>query len=99
MKLRVRRIPKILAWKGLIGSKPEAILFKTRFGIHTIGVGYPIDVVILDKNHIVRKIKEHLEPNHFFFWNPQFDTVVELPSGTVQSKKIKQNQKTDLEYF
>ena len=99
VKLQVHQIPKILAWKGLIGSRPEAIVFKTRFGIHTIGVGYAIDVVILDKNHVAQKIKENLLPNHFFFWNPQFDTVIELPRGTIKKNKIKIGQKIDLQTF
>jgi len=97
--LQVHKIPKILAWKGLIGSKPQPILFKTRFGIHTIGVRYPIDVIILDRKNIVQKIKEGLQPNSLFFWNPSFNKVVELPHGTIKDKKLKINQKIALEYI
>ena len=88
VKLQVHQIPKILAWKGLIGSKPQPILFKTRFGIHTIGVRYPIDIVILDNKNVVQKIKEGLRPNNFFFWNPSFDKVIELPNGTVKKMRL-----------
>ena len=42
---------------GLIGKDPTPLFFKTRFGIHTFGVITPIDVLILDKNYKVVKIK------------------------------------------
>ena len=88
MKLIIKKIPWYLSWKGLIGKKPEPILLKTRFGIHTCGMSYSIDVVILDRNNIVRKIKENLLPNRLFFWNPLFDTVLELPAGTISKLKL-----------
>jgi len=37
---------------GLIGhDNPEPIMFYTKFGIHTFGLKFPIDVLILDKNN------------------------------------------------
>lgn len=75
--------------RGLIGkTKPEAILLQTRFGIHTFGVRFPIDVVILDSKNIVVKLKQNLKPNRIFLWNPRFDRVLELPAGTIQKKKL-----------
>lgn len=76
--------------KGLIGSKKAyPILFSTRFGIHTFSMKCSIDVIILDTNMKVIKIRENLPPNKFFFWNPVFNRVVELPKGLIQSKKIR----------
>lgn len=67
---------------GLLGSrKPHPIFFHTRFGIHTFGMKYPIDVVILDKTNTIQRIKKALQPNRLFFWNPLFDEVLELPAG------------------
>jgi uncharacterized membrane protein (UPF0127 family) len=69
---------------GLLRYKtPKAMLFKTRWGIHTLGMKYAIDILILDKENRVVKFKENLKPNNLFVWNPQFETVLELPSGTI----------------
>lgn len=74
---------------GLLGSNdPKAIYFQTRWGIHTIGMNFSIDCIILDKNMTVRKIKENLKPGKLFVWNPKYNNVVELPSGTVEQKNI-----------
>ncbi len=53
-------------------------------GVHTFGMRFPIDVVITDGTHAVRKIKCKLQPNRFFFWNPNYGNVLELPGGTVR---------------
>jgi len=75
--------------RGLIGvQKIEPVFFTTGWGIHTYGVLYPIDVVILDKNNRVVKIRKGLLPNRFFFWNPRHKTVVELPAGTIEKMGI-----------
>ncbi len=56
------------AIRGLIGAKkPHALYMKTRFGIHTFGVLFPIDVVILDAQHRVVKLQKSLKPNRIFF--------------------------------
>jgi len=89
MQLRVKKIPWYTSWIGLIGQKSQAICFTTRFGIHTFGMQYPIDVVILDGNNVVRKIKENLQPNRFFFWNPKYNVVLELPQEEIKKRKIK----------
>ena len=65
-------------------EKPRAVFFETRGGIHTVGMKFAIDVVILDSENIVRKIKKELKPNSFFFWNPKYKKVLELPAGSVK---------------
>ena len=75
---------------GLIGKdKPQALMLKTRFGIHTFGLKFPIDVVILDKKNKVVKLKKSLKPNNIFLWNPMYDKILELPEGTIEKKGIK----------
>lgn len=59
--------------------KGTAMLFKTRWGIHTFFMKYPINVVILDKNMRVVQIKQNLKPNRIFFWNPIYSDIIELP--------------------
>jgi uncharacterized protein len=83
-------IPKSLLDQslGLLKHKtPVAMLLKTRYGIHTFGMRYPIDVLILDKQNHVVAIKEHLKPNRIFMWNFYFETVLELPRQTIEKTK------------
>lgn len=91
MRLQARYVPWYLSWKGLLGTKhPQLVWFRTRWGIHTFGMHYPIDVVILDEERNVQVVKEQLLPQRFFFWNPRYDLVIELPAGTIEHKKITQ---------
>jgi uncharacterized protein len=74
--------------KGLIGEKePKTILLKTRFGIHTFFLKFPIDVIILDRDKKVVDLKKQLFPNRCFFWNIKFDTVIELPAGSIEKSR------------
>ena len=79
---------------GLIGKKrAEPLLIKTRFGIHTFFLKFPIDVIVLDKNYEVKDIKESMQPNRIFIWNPLYNIVVEMPKKTIAEKKIKTGDK------
>ena len=82
---------------GLMGKdKAYPIYFKTRFGIHTFFLKFPIDVVILDKEKRVVKLVERLTPNKFLVWNLKYNHVVELPVGTIKRKDIKLGEKVHL---
>ncbi len=75
---------------GLIGKdENSAIYFKTRWGIHTIGLSHPIDAIILDKNFKIVKLTRGLAPNRLFFWNPKYDRVVEFPEHEIARRKLK----------
>lgn len=83
--------------QGLIGKeKPYRLMLKTRFGIHTFGVKFPIDILILDKENKVAVMKKNLKPNRIFLWNPKYDKVIELPSGDISKRAIKIKDKIDL---
>lgn len=83
--------------QGLIGKdKPQALLIKTRFGIHTFGVKFPIDILILNNENKVVSIKKDLAPNSIFLWNPIYDQVLELPHGTVEKEGVKIHDIIDL---
>jgi uncharacterized membrane protein (UPF0127 family) len=74
---------------GLVNSKKAyPVYFQTRFGIHTFGMRFPIDVIILDKSNRVVKIVENLQPFRIFIWNPFFNQVIELPVGTIEKYNI-----------
>ena len=76
--------------KGLIGT-PAAypVYFETRWGIHTFGMKYPLDVLILDSGNRVIKMTEKLKPNKIWLWNPNYKKILELPSGYINRRNIK----------
>src|SRR5579859_1102126 len=83
-------VPKTLLNQslGLLKYKtPAAILLKTRFGIHTFGMHYSIDVLILDRENKIVAMKKNLKPNRIFIWNLNYEYVLELPEGTIQKTK------------
>lgn len=90
MKLLVTKADTLWkASKGLIGyTHPIALFFKTRFGIHTFGLRFPIDVLILDTKNCVVICKKNLRPNRVFFWHPKWNRVVELPAGIIATRHI-----------
>ncbi|MEW6617615.1 MAG: DUF192 domain-containing protein [Patescibacteria group bacterium] len=60
----------------------HAMYFETRWGIHTYGMKFPIDVIVLDEDNTAKKIKKDMKPGRFFFWNPKYKRVLELPIGS-----------------
>lgn len=88
---------RIIKLKGLVSKSigeisyknPEALLIETRFGIHTFFVNFPLDIIVLDRKNRVRKIKENLPPNRFFFWNPKYSKILELPIGSIRKLNLK----------
>lgn len=82
--------------RGVIGRENDAVFFTTRFGIHTYFMKNPIDVVVMDNDFIVKSIKEKLEPNKIYFWNPLFKNIIELPSGHIKSLKMKKGSRINL---
>lgn len=74
---------------GLMGKeKSEIVIFKTRFGIHTFFLKFPIDLVIVSKNKKVVFIKKSLKPNRIVFWDFRYNTVIELPEGFIEKSGI-----------
>lgn len=80
--------------RGLLGTHaPAPLFFRTRWGIHTFGMRYAIDVIVCDKDFRIRKIAEHLRPNRFLFWNPTFPYVFELPAGDIARSGTKPGER------
>lgn len=59
-------------------NEPRAVYFETRWGVHTLGMKFPIDVAILNKDGKVVALQKDMKPNKFFFWNPKYKRVLEL---------------------
>lgn len=74
--------------KGLIGEKPlegcEALLIPFCNGVHTFGMGFPIDVIYLDREGKVLAALSALKPNSFGPINFHSARVLELPEGTLK---------------
>ncbi len=72
---------------GLLGSKklrPDGGLWVVpSYGIHTIGVLFPIDVVYLDSEHRVIHVIEHLGPFRIAPMRMHAVSVLELPLRTI----------------
>ncbi|MFA6365183.1 MAG: DUF192 domain-containing protein [Candidatus Paceibacterota bacterium] len=68
-------------------KKPASLYMRTRWGIHMIGMKFPIDCVIFDDEHKVQKMTHSLMPGKMFFWNPMYANVVELPEGTLKNTR------------
>lgn len=79
---------------GLIGA-PAAypVYFQTRWGIHTFGMKFPIDVIVLDSAYRVVQTCTALSPNRVFVWNPKYYHVIELPANTVSRRDIRTGEK------
>lgn len=75
---------------GLLKYKtPVTMLLKTRYGIHTFGMRYAIDVLVLDKLNRVVSINENMKPNNIFIWNIKYENVLELPPNTIKKTETK----------
>jgi uncharacterized membrane protein (UPF0127 family) len=68
-------------------SNPHTLILSTRFGIHTFGMKFPIDVLILNTSNNVVAMKKNLTPNRLFLWNPKYATVIELPEGKIKASQ------------
>jgi uncharacterized membrane protein (UPF0127 family) len=98
IRLKVRLFSTIKdRFFGLSGKdKPEPALFLTRFGIHTFGLRFPLDIVILDGKDKVVKLEKSLKPNSLFFWPIRYNKVLELPAGAIGKHRVKIGSKTHL---
>ncbi len=100
VKIKAKKLKSFLEKSiGLMfQDKIEPIYFETRFGIHTFFMKRPIDIIILDKDLVVRKIEKSLKPRRICFWNPAFFRIIELPEGFIQEVKLKKEDKIIIRY-
>lgn len=98
MKLKAQKLSSFFQKaQGVIGrQKITPVYFETRFGIHTFGVRQEIDVVILNDSKEVVTFKS-VKPNRFYFWNPIYKKVLELPMGSIKKLKIIKKTKITIE--
>src|SRR6187455_1791782 len=79
---------------GLIDPRnPRALLFQTRFGLHTFFLNTQVDVMVLNKEHQVVKLQANLRPWSFFFYMTIYGLVLELPAGSLKKTSTSLNDK------
>lgn len=73
--------------RGLLATPPlqegQALLIDPCNWIHTLGMGYPIDVLYLDRYLRVVEISEGMKPNRIGPWVRKAQAVIELPAGHI----------------
>ncbi|HPW34445.1 MAG TPA: DUF192 domain-containing protein [Candidatus Paceibacterota bacterium] len=74
---------------GLIGkNSPSSLFIRTHWGIHTFGMKFPIDCLVLDNNGIVKSFYKNMSPNRVFIWLPIYSRVLELPQNSIEKGRI-----------
>jgi hypothetical protein len=86
---------------GLLGTNSGyPLLLHTRFGIHTIGMRYPIDVALLehvrDTYYRIVRIHRSLAPFRILMWHPRYRSVLELPAGYLARYRLRPDQIIDI---
>jgi uncharacterized membrane protein (UPF0127 family) len=71
--------------RGLLGrsrlERSEGLLIGPCRAVHTLGMGYPIDVAFLDEAGTVVATYPALEPNRRTAWHGEATWALELPAG------------------
>jgi Uncharacterized conserved protein len=100
VEIRVKKLNSFLEKaRGLMFlNSIKPIYFKTRWGIHTLFLKNKIDVLILDNENKVYKLKVALKPWRIFIWNPKFYKVLELPTGYIVHKNIRPRDSVSVKY-
>ena len=76
-------------FRGLLGLRPgdfrngSGLWIVPCHGVHTLGMGFPIDVVYLDRVMTVIHVQRDLQPWRFAPVRTQAASVLELPHRTV----------------
>lgn len=75
--------------KGLLGrnslDEGEGLLIKPCKGVHTFGMRFPIDVIVLDNKNYVIAVRTNLVPNRLTPLYLRAVAVIELPAGTLEA--------------
>lgn len=65
-------------------------------GVHTLGMGFPIDVVYLDRDRTVVHVQSELKPWRFAPIRTQAASVLELPSRTATETRTAVGDKIEI---
>jgi uncharacterized membrane protein (UPF0127 family) len=86
--------------KGLLGKKGlspgEGLLIRPARDIHTIGMKFSIDLIVLDDDLRILEFRENMSPWRFYFGNGEAKQVLELPAGQVKGLGLSVGDKLGL---
>lgn len=85
--------------RGLLGRKLEAnggMLLTPCSEIHTIGMGYAIDALYLDKSGLVLRVDEALAPGRILPRQRGARHVLELPEGSAKRRGLTTGDKLEV---
>ena len=88
--------------RGLLGLNSDdfgngcALWIVPCHGVHTLGMGFAIDVVYLDRSMTVVHVERGLRPWRFAPVRMQALSVLELPSGTTTETKTEVGDKIEI---
>jgi len=78
--------------KGLLGKKEfsgfDGLLISPCRQIHSIGMNFKFDAVYLDNMYRVVALYDNIGKNRILPYNVAVSHVLELPVGTIKSKKL-----------
>ena len=88
--------------KGLLGSPPleegQGLLLQNEKSIHTMFMGFPIDIVYIDQNHSVIKLTPNMLPYRLGPYISQAVYILELPVGIIEKSRTTVGDKLTLVY-
>lgn len=67
-------------------------------GVHTLGMGFPIDVIYLDRALTVIHIRSNLKPWRFAPVRKQAASVLELPCSTVSETRTEVGDRIEITF-
>ena len=94
------------AWtrlRGLLGHKPlrsgEGLMLRGEKAIHTVGMGFAIDVLFLDREGFVKHSIATMPPFRASPFVSGAANVLELPAGTIARTHTELGDRIELEYL
>lgn len=86
---------------GLLVSPPlkpgEGLWLVPTSAVHTAGMRYPIDVLFLDRRHVVVACRERLAPWRAVLPVPRAHSCLELPAGAIARTRTECGDQLSLE--
>ena len=91
-----------LRLRGLLGASPlqqgEGLILAGEKSIHTLFMGFPIDVVYVNKDFEVIRTQSNMVPYRLGPFVLQSAYVLEMPVGTIDTTDTKVGDKLQFEY-
>jgi len=79
------RLVGLLGTKGL--DEGQGLWLVPSNSIHTIGMRFPIDVVMLSRSSTVVAVRESVRPNSILWPNIRARSILELPANSIASTR------------